>query len=154
MTNTEARKQARIGVIRTLKNAGLVEGISLSNEKLLATRDTTFWHGVVRNETVRAKDNYVTWHIPASGAVARADNKINAREIVIAVDVFSKRSFDSEQNHKLLDKLETAFDENGFEVELASEMYENDTQLFHYPMTLYKTIYAGDICGTTASAKS
>jgi len=138
MTNTEARRQARIGIIDTLKKAGLREGISLSNEQLLDTRDTTFWHGVVRNETVRAKDNYLTWNIPGSSAGVRADNIAFLREVTIAIDVFSKRSFDSEQNHKLLEKLENQFTKDGYEIEFADEIFETETSLFHYPITIFK----------------
>ena len=138
LTNTEARRRARVDLIKTLKSAGLVEGISLSNERLLATRDTTFWHGVVRNETVRQKDIYVTWHIASSGPNSRADNSAYLRDVTIAVDVFSKRGFDSEANHKLMEKLETTFAAAGYELELADEIYEDDTKLFHYPLTLFR----------------
>ena len=138
MTNIETRRRARAGIITTLKKAGLKEGISLSNEQLLDTRETTFWHGVVKNKTVRAKDNYLTWYIPASGASKRADDSVFLREVTIAIDVFSKRSFDSEQNHKLLEKLENQFVKDGYEVEFADELYESETSLFHYPITIFK----------------
>lgn len=143
MTNIEARKKAREDIIRTLKQAGLREGISLSNEQLLDTRDTTFWHGVVRNEIVRAKDNYLTWNIAGSSASVRADNNAFLREITIAIDIFSKRSFDSEQNHKLLERIENQFTKDGYEVEFADEFFESDTSLFHYPITIFK-LYANE----------
>ena len=57
---------------------------------------------------------------------------------MVAIDVFSKRSFDSKDNLDLLEKIEDTFKDNGFEVEFADEIYENETSLFHYPLTLYK----------------
>ena len=138
MTNIQARRKARIEIIDTLKSAGLLDGISLQAQQLHHATRPAFWHGVVRNDKAKAKDSYVTWHIPASPPSTRADDKTILREVTIAVDVFAKRSFSSEQNHKLLESLETAFTENGYEVEMASEQYENDTKLFHVPMTAFK----------------
>ena len=37
-----------------------------------------------------------------------------------------------------LEKLEDVFKDNGFEVEFADEIFESETSLFHYPLTLYK----------------
>lgn len=138
MTNIEARRQARIDLAKTLKAAGLVEGISLTAEKLDNTTTTCYWHGVVRNDKAKAKDNYLTWYIPSSGTAKRADDKAFLRQITIAIDLFSKRSFDAEQNFKLLERLENQFTKDGYEVELGEEQYEDDTSLFHYPLTIFK----------------
>ena len=143
MTNLLARKLAREDIRNALRSAGLLCGISLTAQQLQNESRPCFWRGVINDPVARAKNHYVTWHIPSSDSHSRADDKTIIREIVIAVDVFSKRSFESEQNHKLLQRLETAFDETGFEVEFADELYENDTKLFHYPLTLYK-IYGGN----------
>ena len=142
MTNIQARKTARAEVKAALKEAGLLDGIALQAQALHNETRPCFWRGVVRDEAARAKDIYVTWHIPSSGAHTRADNNAFLREIVIAIDVFSKRSFESELNHKLLERLERTFMQAGFEVEFADEQYENDTKLYHYPLTLYK-LYGG-----------
>ena len=83
-------------------------------------------------------DSYVTWHIPRSSAHTRADDKTAIREVMIAVDVFAKRSFDSEQNHNLLESLELAFTNSGYEVEFGEEQFEDKTGLFHYPITTFK----------------
>jgi len=138
MTNINARKQARIDIIRTLKTAGLVEGVSLNPERLQATTQTCYWHGVVRNDKAKQKDNYLTWYIPASRISKRADDVAFLREITIAIDVFAKRSFDSEQNHKLLERIENQFITDGYEVEFGEEQYEDDTTLYHYPITIFK----------------
>jgi len=138
MTNIQARKLARIELARVLKSAGLLEGISLVAEQLDKATKPAFWHGVVRNDKAKAKDSYLTWYIPASKTATRADDTAMHREVTIAIDVFSKRSFDAEQNFKLLESLENAFTENGYEVEFADETFESDTSLFHYPMTIFK----------------
>jgi len=138
MTNTEARRKARLDIIGTLKAAGLVDGLSLTAERLQNTTTTCYWRGVVKNDKAKAKDNYLTWYMTASGTAKRADDKAFLREITIAVDVFSKRSFDSEQNHKLLERLENQFTQDGYEIEFGEEQYEDDTSLFHYPMTIFK----------------
>ena len=143
MTNLQARTKARSEVKDALKAAGLLDGISITAAQLHNESRPCFWRGVVKDPVARQKDIYVTWHIPSSTAAERADDKTFLREITIAVDVFSKRSFESEANHKMLEKLETAFDTAGFEVEFADELYEADTQLFHYPLTLYK-LYGGN----------
>jgi hypothetical protein len=138
MTNIKSRHRARIEIIETLKAAGLLEGISLRAEQLQNATKPCFWHGVVRNDKAKTKDCYVTWFIPRSQAATRADDKTLLREVVIAVDVFAKRSFDSEQNHKLLEALENAFAEKGYEVEFGEEQFEEKTGLFHYPLTMFK----------------
>ena len=137
-SNIEARRRARVEIIDTLKSAGLLDGISLSATQLDNETRPCFWRGVVRNDKAKQKDAYATWFIPASEAHTRADNQTALREITIALDVFSKRSFDSEQAHKLLDAIEGAFTTNGFEVEMADERFEESTGLFHMPMTIYK----------------
>jgi len=138
MTNIIARKLAREDIRAALRAAGLLDGISLTAQQLHNEARPCFWRGVVKDPVARQKDIYVTWYIPSSSAAARADDKTFLREITIAVDVFSKRSFESEANHKMLERLETAFDAAGFEVEFSDELYESDTQLYHYPLTLYK----------------
>jgi len=144
MRNIDARAKARAEVKLALRAAGLLDGISLQASQLQNETRPCFWRGVVKDPVARQKDIYVTWHIPSSTAAERADDKTFLREVTIAIDVFSKRSFESEANHKMLDRLETAFDEAGFEVEFADEQFENDTKLFHYPLTLYK-LYGGTI---------
>jgi len=143
MRNIDARAKARHEVKLTLRAAGLLDGISLQASQLQNETRPCFWRGVIKDPVARQKDIYVTWHIPSSTAAERADDKTFLREITIAVDVFSKRSFESEANFKMLDRLETAFDEAGFEVEFADEQYETDTKLYHYPLTLYK-LYGGN----------
>jgi|GEM_PF-2218972 len=143
MTNILARKRAREDARTALKAAGLLDGISVTAAQLHNESRPCFWRGVVKDPIARQKDIYVTWHIPSSTAAERADDKAFLREITIAIDVFSKRSFESEANHKMLERLETVFDKAGFEVEFADELYEADTQLFHYPLTLYK-LYGGN----------
>ena len=142
MTNIQARKIAREDIRAALKAAGLLDGISLQASQLHNETRPCFWRGVIRDPVARAKDQYITWNIPSSEANTRADDKTLIREITIAVDVFSKRSFESEANQKLLERLEKAFDQADYEVEFADEQFENDTQLFHYPLTLYK-LYGG-----------
>jgi len=142
MRNIDARKKAREEIKTALKAAGLLDGISLQAQQLHNETRPCFWRGVVKDPVARAKDIYVTWHIPSSTAAERADDKTFLREITIAVDVFSKRSFESEANHKMLERIETATSEAGFEVEFADELYEDDTKLYHYPLTLYK-LYGG-----------
>jgi len=138
MKNITARKLAREDIRIALRAAGLLDGISLQAQQLQNETRPCFWRGVVRDPVARQKDIYVTWHIPSSDTAERADDKTFLREVTLAVDIFSKRSFESEANHKMLDRLETAFDEARFEVEFADEQYEENTQLFHYPLTLHK----------------
>ncbi|MDR3022098.1 MAG: hypothetical protein LBU60_05460 [Clostridiales bacterium] len=125
-------------IISTLKQADLLDGISLSAEQFYNTTKPCFWRGVVRDERFKQKDSYVTWKIVASSPHTRADNLTALREITIALDIFSKRSFDSEQNHKLLDNIEQSFTQKNFEVEFANEQFESDLGLYHIPMTVYK----------------
>ena len=143
MTNLQARAKARADVKDALKAAGLLDGITLQAQQLHNETRPCFWRGVVRDDVARQKDQYVTWHIPSSDTHTRADNDAFLREIMVAIDVFSKRSFESEMNHKLLERLENAFSQAGFEVEFSDELFENDTKLYHYPLTIFK-IYGGN----------
>ena len=142
MTNTQARTKARGEIRDALKAAGLLDGISITAAQLHNETRPCFWRGVVKDPVARQKDIYVTWHIPSSSTAERADDKTFLREITVAVDVFSKRSFESEANHKMLERLEDAFSTAGFEAEFSDELYESDTQLYHYPLTFYK-LYGG-----------
>ena len=138
MRTIKARKICRNEIITLLKSIDMVEGISLNDAEIEKTTKTLFWHGVVRNPKARNKQNYVSYYFPAFEAKYGADNDDFIREVMVAIDVFSKKSFDSKENLDLLEKLEDVFKDNGFEVEFADEIFESETSLFHYPLTLYK----------------
>lgn len=138
MNNIDARAKAKDELFIALTNAGCVEGITLSPSELNSITRTLFWHGVLRNENARQKPNYVTYTIPSSDILVKADDDAFLREVIIALDIFSKHSFDTKQNQELLEALETQLDIMGFEVEFSDEIFEQDTKLFHYPITLYK----------------
>ena len=138
MRTIKARKICRNEIITLLKSIDMVEGISLNDAELEKETKTLFWHGVVRNPKARNKLNYVSYYFPSFEAKYGADNDDFIREVMVAIDVFSKKSFDSKENLDLLEKLEDVFKDNGFEVEFADEIFESETSLFHYPLTLYK----------------
>lgn len=138
MRTIKARKTCRIEVIKLLERIGLVQGITLSDEEIDKTTKTLFWHGVLRNPKARNKTTYVSYYFPSFESKISADNDDFLREVMVAIDVFSKRSFDSKDNLDLLENIENVFKDNGFEVEFAEEIFESETSLFHYPLTLYK----------------
>lgn len=138
MRTIKARKACRNEVIQLLKSIDLVEGISLNDAEIEKEAKTLFWHGVLRNQKARNKITYVSYYFPAFESKISADNDDFLREVMVAIDVFSKRSFDSKDNMDLLEKIEDTFKDNGFEVEFADEIFESETSLFHYPLTLYK----------------
>ena len=138
MRTIKARRVCRKEVIELLKSIGMVEGIGLNDSEIEGTRGILFWHGVVRNSKARNKTTYLSYYFPSFERKYSADNDDFIREVMVAIDVFSKRSFDSSENFDLLENIENVFKDNGFEVEFADEIYENETSLFHYPLTLYK----------------
>lgn len=138
MRTIKARKVCRNEVISLLKSIELEEGIALNDAEIERTNKTLFWHGVVRNSKARNKTTYVSYYFPSFENKINADNDDFLREVMVAIDVFSKKSFDSKENFDLLEKLEDVFKDNGFEVEFADEIFESETSLFHYPLTLYK----------------
>ena len=138
MRTIEARRKCRKDVRDLLKSIGLLEGIGLNDSEIEGTNQILFWHGVVRNQKARNKTTYLSYYFPSFERKISADNDDFIREVMVAVDVFSKRSFDSSENFDLLENIENVFKDNGFEVEFADEIYENETSLFHYPLTLYK----------------
>lgn len=138
MRTIKARKICRNEIISLLKSIDLEEGIALNDAEIERTNKTLFWHGVVRNSKARNKTTYVSYYFPSFENKINADNDDFLREVMVAIDVFSKKSFDSKENFDLLEKLEDVFKDNGFEVEFADEIFESETSLFHYPLTLYK----------------
>ena len=138
MRTIRARRVCRKEVISLLKSIGLQEGIGLNDAEIDGTNNILFWHGVVRNPKARNKPIYLSYYFPSFERKYSADNDDFIREVMVAIDVFSKRSFDSSENFDLLENIENIFKDNGFEVEFADEIFENETSLFHYPLTLYK----------------
>lgn len=138
MRTIKARRTCREEIIKLLTGAGLEDGVGLDDEQIRKTNKTIFWHGVLRNPIARDKLNYVSYYFPDFESKYSADNDDFIREVMVAIDIFSKKSFDSKENFDLLELLENTFKDNGFEVEFADEIYENETSLFHYPMTIYK----------------
>ena len=138
MRTISARKKCRFEVINILKGLGLVEGIELNDEQIQSSTAILFWHGVVRNQTARNKSTYLSYYFTQYDNKYGADNDDFLREVMVAIDIFSKKSFDSKDNLDLLENIENAFKDSGFEVEFADEIYESETSLFHYPLTIYK----------------
>ncbi len=138
MRTIKARRVCRDEIRGHFKEIGLLEGIELTEKELEETTSPLFWHGVVRNPKARNKTTYVSYYFPAFESKYNADNDDFIREIMIAIDVFSKKSFDNKDNLDLLEKIENIFKDNGFEVEFSDEIFETETSLFHYPLTLYK----------------
>ena len=144
MRTIKARKLCRKQVIQLLREIGMQDGIGLSDSEIEGTNKILFWHGVVRNAKARNKTCYLSYYFPSFENKISADNDDFIREVMVAIDVFSKKSFDSKENLDLLEKLEDVFRDNGFEVEFADEIFESETSLFHYPLTLYKIYSKGD----------
>jgi len=138
MRTISARKKCRFEVINILKGLGLVEGIELNDEQIQSSTAILFWHGVVRNQIARNKSTYLSYYFTHYDNKYGADNDDFLREVMVAIDIFSKKSFDSKDNLDLLENIENAFKDGGFEVEFADEIYESETSLFHYPLTIYK----------------
>ena len=126
MRTIKTRKVCRTEIIKLLKSIDLVEGISLSDTEIEKTTKTLFWHGVLRNQKARNKTTYLSYYFPNFESKVSADNDDFLREVMVAIDVFSKRSFDSKENMDLLEKLEDIFKDNGFEVEFADEIFESE----------------------------
>lgn len=138
MRTIKARRVCREEVIKHLQEIGLRQGIELNDNQIETTKETLFWHGVVRNPKARNKITYLSYYFPAFESKYAADNDDFVREVMVAIDVFSKKSFDTKENFDLLESIENIFKDNGFEVEFADEIFENETSLFHYPLTIYK----------------
>ena len=138
MRTIKARRVCRKEVIELLKSIGMVEGIGLTDSDIENTNQILFWHGVVRNPKARNKTISLSYYFPSFERKYSADNDDFIREVMVAIDVFSKKSFDNAENFDVLENIENVFKDNGFEIEFADEIYENETSLFHYPLTLYK----------------
>jgi len=138
LTNTESRKRINKQAIATLIAAGLKDGIALTQEQLKNTTDVTFWH--TGNMNAINLPTYVTYSIAGTRAAVRGDDKTLLRDNTLAVDVFSKASFESRTNASLLGQIEEAFILAGFEVQFEAEQFERDTALFHMPMTAFKIL--------------
>ena len=138
LTNTESRKRVNSQVIKALTTVGLKDGIALTQEQLKNTKDITFWH--TGNMTATNQATYVTYSIAGTRAAVRGDDKTLLRDNTLAIDVFSKVSFESRANVTLLANIEDALINAGFEVQFEAEQYERDTALFHMPITAFKII--------------
>ena len=138
MRTIRARRVCRDEIRKLFTQIGLIEGISVADAELDKIEKPMFWHGVVRNPKARNKMTYVSYYFPEYQEKYSADNDDFLREIMAAIDVFSKRSFDTKENLDLLESIENIFKDNGFEVEFADEIFEDETALFHYPLTIYK----------------
>lgn len=139
MTNTNARRKANDLVMAALTAAGAKDGITLTPEQIKSTTDATFWRNGVPNPAI-CKTSYIVYSIAGTDAAIRGDDKTILREGTIAIDVFSKASFESKSNAHLLKNLEAALVIAGFEVEFEAERYEDDTTLYHLPITAFKIL--------------
>jgi len=139
MTNCDARKKINELIIAALIAAGLKDGVTLSAEELRKTNDITFW----RTGAIGAgmdKPTYVIYSLAGTNAAVRGDDKTLMRENAVALDVFSKNSFETRQNAGLLESIENALAIAGFEIVFEAEQYETVTALYHLPITAFKLI--------------
>jgi len=139
MTNCDARKKINELVIAALVAAGLKDGVTLSAGELQNTSAVTFW----RTGAIGAgmnKPTYAAYSIVGTNASIRGDNRTLLRENAIALDIFSKNTFETRQNARLLESIESALVVAGFEIVFEAEEYESATALYHLPITAFKLI--------------
>jgi len=139
LTNTESRKRINAQAIATFIAAGLKDGIALTQEQLKNTTDVTFWH-TGNIAAASAKTTYVTYSIAGTDAAVRGDDETLMRDNTLAIDIFSKASFETKANATLLANVEGALIKDSFEVEFLAEQYERDTGLYHMPITAFKLL--------------
>jgi hypothetical protein len=139
ITNTEARRRINDQAHAVFAAVGLKDGIALTNEELNKTTDVTFWRTGALNPQVN-KPTYVTYSVAGTDSAVRGDDKTLLRDTTLAIDVFSKQSFESKSNAILLANIEDTLINSGFEVQFEAEQYEADKQLFHMPITAFKII--------------
>lgn len=120
-----------------LIDAGLVDGITLTNEQLKVSKDTLFWHIAVKNEEGSKKQTYVTYSVISSQPTLYGDGIPHGYSVIIGLNIFSNK----ENVKDLIDDINTSADNFGWQFELSSAIsYDHQLNLYTYPFNLLKVL--------------
>ena len=138
MTNSKVRQKGKRELMAVYRSCRIKDGLV---EKEI-TDKWTYWYNL---ERTGKRGNYIIYEVIDSPILHRADDKAFAREFFCQVDIFSLDSFETEKVQTLIESLENALTKSGFEVDFKSEMYEDDTKLFHLPIYISKLYSEGGL---------
>lgn len=122
-----------------LTEAGLVDGVSLSETERKNSKKVIYWYISVRTAEDSKKTTYVTYRSTNFSPFQYGDGKPISYKADYQLDVFTNK----ENIKDLVTDLNNAFEGNGWTFELSNAEIEYDVanKLFTYPFKISKVFY-------------
>jgi hypothetical protein len=121
--------------------AGLVIGETLHEAEINATSTVIAWDVKVKSSAGSMNETYLTYNLISVDQLAGADNKVKMRMVYVALDIFTRKNKGSKQITELIQKLEDASLEKGWQFELADVTdYDMESKLYHLSFELTKKL--------------
>lgn len=108
ITPVEIEKQARIAIIKVLKEAGFADGASMTSQELEQEKKPVFWENILKEDIAKKKSFYLVFTIGLHNS-NYADNDSNFTYTDISIDIFTSNEISSQQTYNMRLKLEKAF---------------------------------------------
>ena len=142
MNSYEAERQGKMAIYNALIAVDCKDGVKLTEEQIKDEQNPIFWLLHAPQSTGKKK-TYITYYVifcTESDNYERADNQVLAFSFEGSVDVFSKSTLSDRIIVALLDTLTEELENQGFNVEMGPDLYENETGTWHKPITISKEI--------------
>lgn len=134
----DALTQATSEIKEVLKSAGLVEGITLTQEELKSSRAVLFWFIEVKSEEASRKATYATFNVLKLNPSLYADGKIMSLKATIELNIFTNK----EDINILMNDLNNTAEAAGWNFDLSNApSYDQQTKLYNYNFLLEKNLY-------------
>lgn len=121
-----------------LTSAGLVEGITLTQEDLKNSRGVLFWFIEVKSEEASRKSTYATFNVTTIESKIHADGSPVSCKVTVELNIFTNK----EDISILMNDLNNTAEAEGWTFDLASApSYDSQSKLYNYNFKLGKHLY-------------
>lgn len=138
----EIEIEARKNIIKSLEEAGFIDGATLSEEELKEEKDPIFWEDILDNDIAKYKPYYLVFTIGV-GTTTYSDDKPLSTTLNISLDLFTTKDIASRDVYDTRLKLEKALaNSNKYDsLRILAKFYDNELNLNQISYTLKETFY-------------
>lgn len=134
----DALTKAIIEAKNVLKSAGLIEGITLTQDELKSSKAVLFWFIEVKSEEASRKATYATFNINSIDGRLYGDGSYLSCEATVELNIFTNKEDISIMMNDINNTAEAA----DWRFDLASApSYDSQSKLYNYNFKLRKHMY-------------
>lgn len=132
MGNTYKTYQALLDTVEIvenlLKDAGLLDGLSLTPESIKTAKKPIFWYLNTKSKEASSKETYVTYSVQGLDPHDWGDGRIISRSPSVNINIFTR----IRKSDNLIKDLNDVFVNNGWTFELQNSDYDGGLHFYIY----------------------